>query len=557
MDDIEKNFPKIKIVKPIGGFHGVSAEFPTLKDVIDYEENKIIVNQGYPRFVTHPLIKKIETNYKNKFQAKGTISCHSYNAAVFLVLDYFYRSNNRIYFDDGLPQEMFIFLNQKFPNTIKKTDIDEAEILFLSSKSSKFSQEYEGKTIIGILGDDNLKVNADNSKYDILVYHDSINDIGIILFYHIRYAIFEILRRHCGFNVSSRKLYRNYRRSSKIAVKFEKELKIRIANLEKAYPDYCYLYPSGMGAVFTSLLSLFSNTRPKIIALGSLYVDTLKILEEWPQKFNLSETIFIRENIEENLKKAIDSDTAGVIVEIPSNPLIQLVDIQEIVEISHSNGAKVIVDNTVATPYNFNPFIYDVDIIVHSTTKFLSGKNNHIGGVLLTKNNEIARKVENFTNLIGLDMNFNDIKVLYRNLRKFEKRMEKINKNSEIVAKFLHNHNSIEKVYYPSLEGNPYNNLMKKYLKGGSGLMSFVLKNSNKEKAETFYNNVIPPILKGPSLGSEKTLLSPYVIMAHYDDSKEKLEQLGFDYYLMRLSVGVEDVEQIISSLDHALKSVA
>jgi cystathionine beta-lyase/cystathionine gamma-synthase len=153
-------------------------------------------------------------------------------------------------------------------------------------------------------------------------------------------------------------------------------------------------------------------------------------------------------------------------------------------------------------------------------------------------------------------MDFNDMKVLYRNLRNFEKRMKLINENTKVIANFLYNHDSIEKVYYPSLEGNPYHFLMKKYLKAGSGLISFVLRNSNKENAERFYDNIISPILKGPSLGSEKTLLSPYVIMAHYEDSKEELARLGFGFYLMRLSVGVEPVERIINSLKYALKFV-
>jgi cystathionine beta-lyase/cystathionine gamma-synthase len=128
--------------------------------------------------------------------------------------------------------------------------------------------------------------------------------------------------------------------------------------------------------------------------------------------------------------------------------------------------------------------------------------------------------------------------------------------NSYRIAKFLNNHKAIKTVYYPTLENNPSYALMKKYLKGGSGLLSFILNESTMENAEKFYDNLLPPILKGPSLGSEKTLLSPYVIMAHYEDSKEELERLGFDFYLMRLSIGIEDPEKIINSLNHALSFV-
>ena len=153
-------------------------------------------------------------------------------------------------------------------------------------------------------------------------------------------------------------------------------------------------------------------------------------------------------------------------------------------------------------------------------------------------------------------MDFNDIKTLSRNIRKFEERMSKINSNSEIIANFLSNHKAVKKVYYPTLENDPNYSLSKKYLKGGSGLLSFLLKESTKENAEKFYDNIGPPILKGPSLGSEKSLLSPYVIMAHYNESKEELNKLGLDFYLMRMSVGTEPVETILKSLKHALSFI-
>jgi len=553
---IEKYLPKLKLVKPIGGFHGVSAIFPTLKDVIDYEENNVRINRGYPRFVTHPIVKIIENKYKQKYGAIGAISCHSYEAATFLVVDYFFRLGNKIYFDKGIPLESYNMLNEKFPNLVKKTEMVDANIWFIKTRGEKFENDIKGKTVVGVLEDNNLKEDMKNLGFNIILCHDKKHDIGIILIFSIRYAMLDILRRHCGFNVSSRKLIKKIRSSSELTKRYEYNLRKRIAKLEKTTPEFCFLYSSGMVAVFSSILSLISSKRGKIIAVGSLYVDTLRILENWPKKYDLLEPVFIRDNFIENLKNCIDLNTAVVIVEMPSNPLIQLVDIGEIVRISHSKGAKVIVDNTVATPYNFNPFLYDVDIIVHSTTKFLNGKNNHIGGVLLLTGDDLKERIETFNKITKLKMDFNDIKVLSRNIRKFEERMEKINKNSEIVASFLNNHKLIKRVYYPSIKTDPYHLLMKKYLKGGSGLLSFVLKESTEDNAKKFYDNLLPPILKGPSLGSERTLLCPYVIMAHYHDSKEELEQLGYDFYLMRISVGIEPVDKIIRSLENGLKQL-
>lgn len=549
--------PQLKLMKPIGGFHGVSAVFPKLKDIIDYEEKNIIINQGYPRFVTHPVVKCIEAEFKKKYNAIGAISCHSYESAVFLVIDYFFKEGNKIFYDKGLPIKFYNFLNKKFPNHVVKSDIYRADILFLSKKKIKLQNSLKSNRIFILLNeDDEFAISSYSNKFDILIHHDKSNDIGIILIYDIKYAILEILRRHCGFNVSSRKL----RKKKGILIEkikdHERNLKKRISELEHSAPNNCFLYPSGMAALFSSILSLLSFKRPKIIALGSLYVDTIRILEKWPKKYNLMETLFIRKNIEDSLENLIDNKTAGVIVEIPSNPLIQLIDVEKIVKIAHEKNVKVIVDNTIATPYNFNPFNYNVDIIVHSTTKFLSGKNNHIGGVVLTNDDNFRKKIKLLNNLLALDMDFNEIKTLSRNLRKFEERMKIINDNSKKIANFLNKHDTIKKVFYPLLENDPNNKLFKKYLKGGSGLISFILRESTLENAEMFYNNLQHPILRGPSLGSEKTLLSPYVIMAHFDDPKEDLKKLGFDFFLMRISVGIEPVEKIIKSLEHALNNI-
>ena len=544
--------PEKRNVKSIGGFHGVSAIFPKFQDIIDYEENNIYVNRGYPRFVNHPIVSVLETEYKQKFNAVGAISCHSYQSAIFLAIDFFFKKGNKIYFDAGLPLDYYNYLCNKFPRVITKSNVSEADILVLTSQNGTFPNYTAGKINIGLLGTDDLDDSNKSIKLNLLIRHDKKNNIGIILIFSIRYAMLTILRRHTGFNVSSRKVC-SKAISTEDKFGLEENLKKTIANLEHGDPIKCFLYPSGMAAIFATIISLFSEKRNQIIALGSLYVDTIRILEKWPKKFGLPETIFIRKSFIETLENSVNDNTAGIILEFPSNPLIQLVDLEKVVEIAHSKGVPVIVDNTIATPYNFNPFEFDVDFIVHSTTKFLSGKNNHIGGVLLLKDSNTSKKVEEFTNLANLDMNFNDIKVLTRNIRNFNKRMKKINENCLSVARFLENHNSIKKVYYPSLKSDSNHKLKEKYLGGGGGLLSFVLKESTKQRAEIFYDNLHSPILKGPSLGSEKTLLSPYVIMAHYEDSKEELENLGFDFYLMRLSVGIEKADEIIKSLDHAL----
>ncbi len=551
--------PKIsnlKYLKPIGGFHGVSVVFPTLKDVFDYEEKKIKIIQGYPRFVTHPLVKNLEEKFEKRFKAKGVLCCHSYESAVFLITDYYFRKGTKIYFSKGLPTKIFNLLDRKFKNLAKKSNISHANVVICNIEELKTNLDLKDKVLIGLVKDNSYIPKMSKKKFDILILNNKDNDIGIIIFYNTLHSELNILRRHCGFIVSSRKLVRKENISTKKVDFYSEKLKNNLSGLELANSNQCFLYPSGMAAVFTAILSIISSKKPKIIVLGSLYIDTIRILEKWFKKYDLHEPIFIRKNFLKELKNHIDNDIAGIIFEIPSNPLIQLVNVEKVISLAHLKNAKVIIDNTIATPYNFNPFNYNADIIVHSTTKFLSGKNNHIGGVLLAKNKSDIKNIKKINELVDLNMCIGDMRVLARNLKHFEVRMEKINKNSEIVANYLSEHESIETVYYPTLKSDPNNLLMRKYLKGASGLISFILKNSSFENAEKFYNNLHLPILKGPSLGSEKTLLCPYVILAHFNDIKQQLKKLGLDFYLMRMSVGTEPVETILKSLKHALSFI-
>ena len=555
MNEKFKN-PKLIIVKPIGGFHGVSAIFPNFKDVIDYEEGNIILNRGYPRFVTHPFVRHIEDVYKVKYNSLEALCFQSFESAIFLTFEYYIMKGRKFFVSDGLPSKFFEFFNQKFPNFIMKTEISNADILLINVNQWKNDIKSQNNIVVGIAETKIEDFNAFSKKFDILIQYDKKNDIGIIIFYIDIHPDIILLRRHSGLIASSRKICRTSESYQENYKKQENNLKIILSKLEKTDLNNCFLYPSGMAAVFSAIYSLISSDKSRFIALGSLYVDTIRILEKWPQKYSINETLFIPNNFESVLKNNIDENTAGIIFEIPSNPLIQLLDVEKIVSIAHNYGVKVIVDNTIASPYNLNPFDYDVDFIVHSTTKFLNGKNNHIGGVLLTRDKEYKEKVKKLYNLMNLNMALDDIKTLTRNLKNFEIRMKKINQNALKVAKYLDNHPSVKKVYYPFLKTDHNYNIAKKYLNGGSGLISFTLNDSTKENAENFYNNIKLPILKGPSLGSEKTLLSPYVIMAHFNDPKEKLKQMGLDFYLMRLSIGIDSLEKIIRSLDEALSYI-
>ncbi|MFX1275212.1 MAG: PLP-dependent transferase, partial [Promethearchaeota archaeon] len=325
----------LKIAKPIGGLHGISAIFPKFDDVINYEEQKIIMNRGYPRFVTHPFVKKIENLYKKKFNAIDVLSCHSFESAIFLVLNYYFKVGIRISDNNGLVDKFFKYFSNRFPGIISKTRVDKADIIITNDENFKPELKTDNQVLITILKDPSQNFIEYYNIIDILIIHDKVNDIGLLLFYNKKIPDLTLLRRHTGLIPSSRKIFSKKSSSEQMYLQRREQLKVKLSKLELTYSDNCFLFPSGMAAVFFAVYTLISPKKSRFIALGSLYVDTIRILEKWPKNYNLKDTLFITKDFENQLKLSIDKDTAGVILEFPSNPLLQLIDLEKIVKIAH------------------------------------------------------------------------------------------------------------------------------------------------------------------------------------------------------------------------------
>jgi cystathionine beta-lyase/cystathionine gamma-synthase len=545
--------PRPIIAKPVGGYHGITIEFPTLQMNIDYEEKKIRPNRGYPRFVQHPQVRILEEEAKKEYHGLSALAFTSAESCLYTVIDGFFSKDVKgIYLDDGLPQTIYNFLVESAGEITSQTTKENAQIAVKNINSNKnCSKKIEGSYTIGF-SKSKIKAKDYSSEYDVIIRGHPSESLGILVSYKNDYEIYDLLRRHTGFILNSRKAQRIVRKKSCPKFYFD-HLKNKIAGLEKTNGENCLLYPSGMAAIFSSIIACWKSNRPKLIMIGSAYVDTLCILEKWPSRRGSINTKFIDDtNNIEKLKDEVDLKTSVILSEIPTNPLLQVPDLRRIADIAHRKGTKLIVDSTIATPYNINPFNYEADIIVHSTTKFLNGLNNHMGGISLTRDPELLLKLQKFQALTNSYMDPEDAIVLEKNLKDFKKRMETINKNAVKIANYLNQNPKVGKVYYPGLKSNPDYAVAQKY----SGLMSFVLNNSNRENADAFYDNLGHPIIKGPSLGAEQTLLCPYAILAHYNDPPEKRKKLGLDLYLFRISIGTERPNNIIASLDKAFENV-
>jgi cystathionine gamma-synthase len=363
--------------------------------------------------------------------------------------------------------------------------------------------------------------------------------------------------RNTGFTLSSRRAKRLLCGVNDPEPDYLDRCVKKISSFEKGSRiEDTFLFSSGMGAIFAALCATFDEQRPGVCIIGNPYVDTIQLFSKFLTRKNFAPPSVV-EGYEE-FEMTTGDDTGIVFLEIPTNPLLRVADLEKIVHFARARDIRVIVDATIATPYNINPLQYGADIVMHSTTKFLNGHNDHLGGVLLVNPESpdmIGRKIKDFLALTGSGMDPEEGKVLFEHLAGFQSRMEKINNNALLVARYLSSHQAVDCVNYPFLDGHPDRHLAAKYLKGGSGVVSFSLRGSSFERASAFYDRCRIPG-KGPSLGAEETLLCPITLLTYYKMDDAALEAMGLDRYLMRISVGTEDPYLIISQLEDGLLAV-
>lgn len=355
--------------------------------------------------------------------------------------------------------------------------------------------------------------------------------------------------------LSSRKAERIIRKKTAPTTNYN-SLKEKLAELEKGEPSRTLLFTSGMGAISNVILGCQTPRRSKIIMLGSPYVDTRCILEKWPERRGTPETIFLEIDDLARLEQSVDGSTALVVCEIPTNPLLRVPDLAQVVRLAHRQGTRVLVDNTIASPYNLTPFDYEVDYIAHSTTKSLNGMNDHLGGALLARTSRLFKPMQQFYSLLQLSMDPADAAVLNRNLDSFTSRMETMNQNTLAVAKYLADHPKVKRVHYPGLRSHPDYKMACRYLKGFGSLLSFELAGDMEKNTQLFYDNLGAPLKKAPSLGAAQSLICLYTILAHYCDPPEKLARMGLIKYLLRISVGTEPLQDILQAFEHGFSFI-
>ncbi|PRM90754.1 cystathionine gamma-synthase [Aliarcobacter cryaerophilus] len=492
---------KNSIFKPIScgetlppqNIHAVSTSMPTLQDVIDYEEQtpEILekIKVAYPRFMVHPYLKKLANYLKIKYK-----------------------------------------VSEKY------------ELILLSSKKA---------------------VKVVSSKFYINNPIDIDEDFGVIIVLKGR-QYQKVLKfiQHVGYNLSSR-LAEDYLYNLGIISNIheekledkDKSKSIILSTLSNAYNQplkNISLTPSGMNAMYCVLKGIKNiqakNGRTILVQLGWLYLDTMNIVNHYFEESKIFYDITNLDSFEEFLKEN-GLKVSAIVTEIPTNPLVQTVDLEKLKNLCNSYNIPLLIDSTFATPYNLNLDSY-ADIYVESLTKFACGNADVLmGAIILNKNSNISHISQEFFKHCD-EPYIKDIQRLAVEIKDYKTRVKKISSNTKKLVEYFEKSSYIDEIFY-CLSPNYKENYEKLMIDENSlcGIISITF----KKDFQKVYDSLNFP--KGPSLGTEFTLLMPYTYLAHYDliiskEGKEFLEKINLPINLLRISVGVENIEDIIEEFE-------
>lgn len=325
-----------------------------------------------------------------------------------------------------------------------------------------------------------------------------------------------------------------------------KVLEDTIAALEGS--KYGFAFATGMAAEATVMHLLKPGDH--IISSEDVYGGTYRLFHDVMKKFGLEFT-FIKMDSRQRIEEAIKPNTKMLWLETPSNPLLGLTDLEMVADVARRHNLLTAIDNTFATPYLLRPLEYGIDLVVHSTTKYLNGHCDVVGGAIVTATDELAQRVQFLQNAMGTGASPFDCWLVLRGIETLAVRMKQHEENAAAVVGFLVGHPAVARVYYPGLENHPGHDIARRQMNGFGGMVSFELKgdigavNSLLRSTKVFY--------LAESLGGVASLVEHPATMSHASMPAEHRRKVGISDQLIRLSVGLENAADLISDLDQAL----
>ncbi|MEN6383853.1 MAG: PLP-dependent aspartate aminotransferase family protein [Phycisphaerales bacterium] len=320
----------------------------------------------------------------------------------------------------------------------------------------------------------------------------------------------------------------------------------KLAALENA--EDAVLFSTGMSAITTTLFALLKS-GDHIILTDDAYKRTLDFALKCLERFNIECTV-VKMGDYDAIKKAIRPTTKIFFSESPTNPYLNIMDLDRLMKIFKKSGILVISDSTFATPYNQKPLEWGVDLVIHSATKYLGGHNDLLSGVVLGRK-ELTSSIRDYLKITGGCIDPHSSYFLIRGLKTFELRMQRHNENGQKVAEYLEGHKKVKRVYYPGLKSHPHYKIAKEQMNGFGGVVTFEVKDDIKYALNVLSKLKI--ICIGPSLGGVESLITHPATVSYYAITKEQRLALGIKDGLIRLAVGIENTQDIIDDLNQAL----
>jgi len=325
-------------------------------------------------------------------------------------------------------------------------------------------------------------------------------------------------------------------------------LEANLAALERGKHGHCFA--SGMSAIDAVFRTLTSGDH--VVAGENMYGGSYRLFNRVLERFGIAFTYVDTSDVDA-VRGALRPNTKIVYLETPTNPMMTITDLAACAELAHARGALVVVDNTFCSPYLQRPIELGADVVVHSTTKFLNGHSDSIGGVVVSTTDEFATQIGFLQNAVGAILSPFDSWLVLRGVKTLAVRMKQHEENGMAMASYLANHRKVKKVYYPGLPDHPQHELAKRQMNGFGSMISFEL--GSFENAKKFLDRVRLCSL-AESLGGVESLISHPVSMTHGSVPEEMRNRLGITPGLVRISVGIEDIDDLIADLENAFDGV-
>ena len=328
----------------------------------------------------------------------------------------------------------------------------------------------------------------------------------------------------------------------------QQECERKLAAIEGA--ERALLFSTGMSAVIMTLQA-YMRRNSHIIFTNDCYRQTRDFAKNFLAEFGIQ--VSLVEPTTEEIAKAIQPNTNIIFTESPTNPYLRVLDIPAVVKVARQHGVMTIIDATLATPYNIRPLELGVDIVIHSATKYLGGHNDLLAGVALGKH-DLLNGLYRMQRMIGATPGPFTCFLLERGLKSFVLRMEHHNRAGLAIARMLESHPKIEKIWYPGLESHPDHKIASKQMRGFGSVVTFLLKGGDKE-TRTFIDS-LELFLITPSLGGSESLVTQMAMMSFFDYPEDYRQSIGMVDNLVRIALGLEDVDDLIADLKQALSKI-